>query len=373
MVKENHNLKSTLSYELVEMPLVVPFETSFGRQFNRCALIFRLDSDGITAYSESVTDTDPFYSYEDNSTALGIITRYLAQHITTIPEPAEFMKRVSYVKGHNMAKAALEMLLWDYHAKKKKMPLNQYLGKSRGRAEVGISLGMDPINETISRISNALDMGYKRIKVKIKKGREMGILGPIRDNFPDISLTADANCDYSINDIELLKKIDRFNLQYLEQPLGHDDLVYHSKLAKSISTPICLDESITDVEKARKAFEIGAGEVINIKPGRVGGLTDSIAISEVVRENGGHCWVGGMLETGIGRAFNVAMAAHANINYAGDTSPNSKYFTKDIVTNPFIMKDGFIEVNGGTGTGVEVDTASVSEYRKAGGIIREWD
>jgi len=365
-------MEEKLSYYLVKMPLVMPFETSFGRQLDRCALIFKLEADGITAYSESVTDTDPFYSYENNSTALEIIDKYLSSHITKLPEPGEFMEQVSYVKGHNMAKAALEMLLWDYHARKNGIPLNRYLGKSKGKAEVGISLGMDPIETTISRISTALDMGYRRVKVKIKKGKELSILGPIRDRFPDISLTADANCDYSIKDMELLKKIDRFNLQYLEQPLGHDDLIYHAKLAKSISTPICLDESITEVEKSKKAFEIGAGEVINIKPGRVGGLTNSLAISEVVRENGGHCWVGGMLETGIGRAFNVAMASHANVDYPGDTSPNSKYFKKDIVLNPFTMKDGFIEVNRGNGIGVEVDRDAISGYKIAEGVIKVW-
>ena len=365
-------MEGKLSYYLVKMPLVMPFETSFGRQLDRCALIFKLEADGITAYSESVTDTDPFYSYENNSTALEIIDKYLSSHITKLPEPGEFMEQASYVKGHNMAKAALEMLLWDYHARRNGIPLNRYLGKTKGRAEVGISLGMDPIETTISRISNALDMGYRRVKVKIKKGKEMSILGPIRDRFPDISLTADANCDYSIKDMDLLKKIDRFNLQYLEQPLGHDDLIYHAKLAKSMSTPICLDESITEVEKAQKAFEIGAGEVINIKPGRVGGLTNSLAISEVVRENGGHCWVGGMLETGIGRAFNVAMASHANVDYPGDTSPNSKYFKKDIVLNPFTMKDGFIEVNRGNGIGVEVDRDAISGYKIAEGVIKVW-
>jgi len=365
-------MEGKLSYYLVKMPLVMPFETSFGRQLDRCALIFKLEADGITAYSESVTDTDPFYSYENNSTALEIIDKYLSSHITKLPEPGEFMEQASYVKGHNMAKAALEMLLWDYHARRNGIPLNRYLGKTKGRAEVGISLGMDPIETTISRISNALDMGYRRVKVKIKKGKEMSILGPIRDRFPDISLTADANCDYSIKDMDLLKKIDRFNLQYLEQPLGHDDLIYHAKLAKSMSTPICLDESITEVEKAQKAFEIGAGEVINIKPGRVGGLTNSLAISEVVRENGGHCWVGGMLETGIGRAFNVAMASHANVDYPGDTSPNSKYFKKDIVLNPFTMKDGFIDVNKGNGTGVEVDRDAISGYKIAEGVIKVW-
>ena len=365
-------MEGKLSYQIVKMPLLMPFETSFGRQFDRVALIFRLDADGITSYSECVTDTDPFYSYENNFTALEIIDKYLASHIPKLPEPGEFMEQVSYVKGHNMAKAALEMLLWDYHARRNGIPLDRYLGRSKGKAEVGISFGMDPIETTISRISNALDMGYKRIKVKIKKGKELGILGPIRDRFPDISLTADANCDYSIKDMDLLKKIDRFNLQYLEQPLGHDDLIYHAKLAKSMSTPICLDESITEVEKAQKAFEIGAGEVINIKPGRVGGLTNSIAISEVVRENGGHCWVGGMLETGIGRAYNVAMASNSNVDYAGDTSPNSRYFKKDIVLNPFVMKDGFIEVKRGNGTGAEVDTNALSGYKTAEGVIKVW-
>ncbi|WP_393970845.1 o-succinylbenzoate synthase [Oxyplasma meridianum] len=365
-------MEGKLSYQLVKMPLVTPFETSFGRQLDRCALIFKLEADGITAYSESVTDTDPFYSYENNSTALEIIDRYLVPHLMKLPVPGEFMEQVAYVKGHNMAKAALEMLLWDYHARIKGMPLDRYLGKSKGKAEVGISLGMEPIETTISRISNALDTGYQRIKVKIKKGKELGILGAIRDRFPDINLTADANCDYSIKDIDLLKKIDRFNLQYLEQPLGHDDLIYHAKLAKSMSTPICLDESITDLEKAQKAFEIGSGEIINIKPGRVGGLTNSLSISEVVRENGGHCWVGGMLETGIGRAFNVAMASQVNVDYAGDTSPNSKYFKKDVVLNPFTMKDGYIEANSGVGIGVEVDTNALSGYKTAEGVIKVW-
>jgi O-succinylbenzoate synthase len=348
-------MTAKLSCFHVELPFKTPFTTSFATETTRSALLFRMEVDGVTAYSECVTGDNPYYSYEDNETALHIIETHLAKIVCGLPEPKEFMELSERVKGHNMAKAAMEMLLWDYHCKKRGEPLHKALGETKGHAEVGISIGMDEPSRMVERVGDALKRGYKRVKVKIEKGRELEILEAIRSVYPDIPLSADANTDYRISDLELLKKLDRFNLVYLEQPLQHDDIIDHAKLGKEMSTPICLDESITSVEKARQAFEIGAADVVNIKPGRVGGLTESLKIAEISRSNGGHVWIGGMLETGIGRSFNVALASHKLIDYPGDTSPNDKYFHKDIVRNVFTMADGIIRPNPGAGIGVEID------------------
>ncbi len=358
-----------LSYFIVKMPLKVPFKTSFGTNINKVGIVLKLENDGIISYSESVTDENPFYSYEDNDTAIHIIKNYLSELIRDTPEPEEFLKRSKFIKGHNMAKGSVEMLLFDYHARLNNMPLHKYLGKSRGYADVGISIGMDDIGNMIQRIDEGLKLGYKRIKVKIMKGKEEQIIGGIRDVYPDISLSVDANSDFTEKDFELLKKLDRYNLAYIEQPLYNDDLIFHSKLARELSTPICLDESITSPEKAEKAFEIGACKIINIKPGRVSGLYNSLKIAKITRENNGHVWIGGMLETGIGRSYNVAMASNELIDYPGDTSPNSKYFENDIVKNPYKMENGVIKDNTGNGNGVIVDENLLKKYSIGNGDI----
>lgn len=362
-------MKPLLSYYRFSIPLLTPFTTSFGTETNRTGYILRLEKDGFTSYSECVTAEGPYYSYEDNETAMHIIRTFLAAMIADMPEPAEFLQRASVIKGHNMAKAALEMLLWDYHSRLSGERLADRMGENRGYADVGISIGMDSAEKMVQRVSDSVGKGYRRIKVKIKRGREVEILSPIRDAFPEISLSVDANTDYTMRDLEMLKKLDRFNLTYIEQPLAHDDLIDHSRLAKEIATPICLDESITDSSKASQAFEIGACTVINIKPGRVAGLTESLKIADVCSSANGHCWVGGMLETGIGRAFNVSMASMKNVDYPGDTSPNGRYFARDVVNNPFHMTSGRIEVNGGPGTGVEVDEAFLAGISSDHGLI----
>lgn len=349
-------MSGNLSYYKVKIPLVDPFTTSFGTEADKEVYVFKLEKDGITAYSESVTSVGPFYSYEDNTTAFHVIKSFLADMVKDAPSPEEYIQRASRIKGHNMAKASMEMLLWDYHSKKEGKAISQYIGKSKGYADVGISLGMDKSENTLKKIQNALDRGYKRIKVKIAKGKEMGILTPIRDSFPDIILSVDANTDYRLKDLDILKKLDRFNLVYIEQPMEHDDLLDHAKLRKEISTPLCLDESITSSERAQQALDINACEVINIKPGRVGGFTESLKIAQICKENGAHVWVGGMLETGVGRSYNVALASLDAIDYPGDTSPNDKYFKQDIVTNPFSMDKGTIRPNTGPGIGVTVNT-----------------
>jgi O-succinylbenzoate synthase len=356
-------------FRRVRIPLLSPFTTSFGTQENREALLLFLSADGIEAYSECVADSEPYYSYEDNETALHIIGDILYAYIEDLPAPEVFLRRTAKVKGHNMAKAAVEMLLWDYHAKKNRKPLHSMLGESRGYAMAGISIGMSKIDSMLKSVEDALEKGYRRIKVKISRGREFEILKAIRDRFPDIPLSADANSDYTIKDIELLERLDRFNLLYIEQPLEHDDIVRHAELAKRISTPICLDESITDARKAELAFELGACKIVNIKPGRVSGLSTSLEIASIARKYGGHCWVGGMLETGIGRSFNIALASNALIDYPGDTSPNSRYFAKDIVSNPFEMNEGMIRCNEHPGCGAIVDREALEMYTLQSGLL----
>ncbi|MGC8608920.1 MAG: o-succinylbenzoate synthase [Thermoplasmata archaeon] len=350
-----------LSLYNVKIPLITPFTTSFGTEEYRDAIIFHMKNEGIDAFSESVTSSIPDYGYEDNTTATHIIGDILCKYVTDVPAPEEFMKRSQSVRGHNMAKSAIEMLLWDYYSKYNKKPLDRYLGESRGYANAGISIGMSDLPSMIRQVGQAINRKYKRIKVKIRKGRE-DIVKAIRDTYPDIHLSVDANTDYSYGDLEYLKKLDRYNLEYIEQPLAGDDLIYHSRLSRQISTPICLDESITSPEKAEKALEIGACSVINIKPGRVGGLLNSIKIAKIAHEYGGHVWIGGMLETGIGRSFNIAMASQKIVDFPGDTSPNDKYFKKDIVTNVFQMEDGTIKTNDGPGIGVGVDYGALFGY-----------
>lgn len=362
-------MTTTLTYHKFSMPLKAPFTTSFGTETNRVAYIFHLQADGVNAFSESVANVGPFYSYEDNETIFHVVKTYLADMIKDTPKPEEFLERAKKVRGHNMAKGALEMLLWDYHAKKDGKPMSQAVGKSKGYADVGVSIGMEKPEKMVQIIEGALDRGYKRIKVKIERGRELPILTAIRDSYPDIPLSVDANTDYTLKDMETLKKLDNFNLLYIEQPLDHDDLVDHATLRKNISTPICLDESITSSDRARKAFEIGAGEVINIKPGRASGFTESLEIARITKENGGHAWVGGMLETGIGRAFNVALASSELIDYPGDTSPNDKYFHRDLVKNIFTMENGIIKPNTGPGIGVDVDMEYLEEVSTESGKL----
>ena len=344
----------------VRLPLVSPFTTSFGTETSRNALVLRLEDGGLTALGECVAMERPYYSYEDNATALHIIRDYLAALVEDLPEPREFLERSERIKGHNMAKAAVEMMLWDYHAKKNGKSLVRSLGPSKGYADVGISLGIDRREVTLKKVAAAIDRGYRRVKLKIEKGKEYDIVKSVRDAFPSAELSADANSCYQLKDLPALKRLDRFGLVYLEQPLAHDDLIDHAKLARELSTPICLDESITDLGKASQALEVGAAKVFNIKPGRLGGLTNSRKVAELARESGAHVWVGGMLETGIGRAFNIAFASLRLVDYPGDTSPNDRYFSHDVVANPFAMEEGRIVPNKGPGIGVELDEKVLS-------------
>lgn len=350
----------SLTISLVRLPLLIPFTTSLGTESVRSALILELEFDGVKAFAECVTDENPYYTYEDNETALHMIKDRLSGLIKEKPTPEHFLEKAAKIRGHNMATAAVEMLLWDYHSKLKDKSLSDALGDSKGYSEIGISLGIDKPDLMTKRVGEALEKGYRHAKVKIDRGKEYEILRSIRDEFPEISLSADANSCYTLKDLEILRRIERFDLDYLEQPLGHDDILDHAKLASELNIPICLDESISTVERARQAFEVGAAQVINLKAGRVGGLVNSLQVARIARKNKGHVWVGGMLETGIGRAFSIALACHKLIDYPGDTAPNERYFARDIVKNPFTMKNGRIRPNRGAGIGIQLDSAFLS-------------
>ena len=354
----------SLTVRMVTLPFLAPFTTSFGTEAKRDALILQFDSEGVRALAECVTSVGPYYSYEDNQTALHVMRDHLARLLKDRPTPQEFMMAAEHIRGHNMAKASMEMLLWDYHSKTRGVPLTRDLGPTKGYADVGISLGIDKEEVTLKRVEDAVERGYQRVKLKIEKGKEYEIVNSVRDAFPEITLSADANSCYRLGDAPALKRLDRFGLIYLEQPLEHDDLLDHAKLARMISTPICLDESITSVERARQAFEIGAAQVVNIKPGRVGGLGNSIQIAKAARQHDGHVWVGGMLETGVGRSFNISLASTRLVDYPGDTSPNEKYFAKDIVKNPFRMAGGRILPNKAPGIGVDLDDPFLARVTK---------
>ncbi|MCL4323344.1 MAG: o-succinylbenzoate synthase [Candidatus Thermoplasmatota archaeon] len=361
-----------LSYHHLIIPMKSPFITSFGSSSNKDVLVFQANEGNITAFSESVTNENPFYGPEDNYTALYMIKSYLADKIRDLPLPEEFNERARQIKGNNMAKAAMEMLLYDFHAKKEGASLVKYFKKEiRGYANAGVSLGIDDPNITLKKIDDAIQRGYKRLKVKIKKGYDLELLSKIRDTFPEIPLSVDANSDYTKNDFQTIKSMDRYELEYIEQPLYHDDLYYHAQLAKLIETPLCLDESITSPELAQNAIDMGACSIINIKPGRVGGLDSSLKIAEIARNNNAHCWVGGMLETGIGRAFNISLASLNQVDFPGDTSPNDRYFEHDIVNKTFSMENGTIKPMDGPGIGVKIDPGTVKKFTVGEGVIFE--
>jgi o-succinylbenzoate synthase len=346
------------------MPLLSAFSNSGGTTVARNALILQLAHGGTEALAECVTDEAPSCTGEDNATALRVIRDALAGSLSPHPPtPAEFLSGAEKVKGNQMAKAAVEMLLWDYQAKASGLSLDAALGGSRGYADTGIAIGLGREEEVVSWVGAAVERGYRRVKVKIDRKGAVRTLRAVRDAFPEIPLSADANACFSLRkDLKLLKGIDRFGLEYLEQPLGFDALADHSRLAEEVSTPICLDESVTTLEGAREALEMGAASVINVKPGRVGGLSVAMEIVRLARKSKAHVWVGGMLETGVGRAFNVALASQRLVDYPGDTSPNDRYFDRDLVENPFEMDDGRMRPNTGMGIGVRLDRGLLAEY-----------
>ncbi len=323
----------------IQMPLVHFFETSFGRTTTRRIVLVRVDADGLTGWGEVTAGEAPFYSHETPDTAWHILRDFLIPW--TLGQdwaaPGDVAARFHPIRGHNMAKAALENALWDIAAQQQNLPLAKLVGGTMEEIPCGVSIGIqNSIPELLEKIEREIASGYQRIKVKVKPGWDLNVLEAIRSQFPGILLMADANSAYSLADIAHLKEFDRFYLMMIEQPLGWDDLVDHAKLQREISTPICLDESIHSAGDARKALQIGAAKIINIKLGRVGGFTAARQVHDLCRARNVPVWCGGMLESGIGRAHNIAMSTMPGFTLPGDVSASKRYWAEDII-EPEVM------------------------------------
>ena len=343
----------------IRMPLVHPFETSFGVEQDRECIIVRVEGDGAVGWGECVAGAGPWYSYETAQTAWHILTGFLISMLLgrELSGPQEVFDRLRPVRGHPMAKAGLEMALWDLAAVQQGVSLARLLGGTRERVPVGVSIGIqESVPALLERIASFVEQGYARVKIKIKPGWDVDVVRAVRREFPDLKLQVDANSAYRLEDAPVFRAMDDLDLLLIEQPLGHDDIYEHSKLQRQLRTPICLDESIVSVDHARAALELGSCRVINIKPGRVGGHTSSIRIHDLCRAQGVPVWHGGMLETGIGRAHNVALASLPGFTLPGDISASARYYAEDLVDPPFTLNpDSTLTVPQGVGIGVAVN------------------
>ncbi len=342
----------------VKLELIAPFVTSMGVETHEEHIIVKVDAEGITGWGESVAEGTPFYSYETVQTAWHILKEFIIPEILgkDISNVDEAIALGARVRGHMMAKAGLESALWDMFAKQRKISLSKILGGTRDRVDVGVSIGIQTSAEILlKKIEGYLKEGYKRIKIKIAPGQDIEFVRAVRKEFPDILFQVDANSAYSLDDINLFKQMDDYNLLLIEQPLSHDDIFDHSKLQRELKTAICLDESIHSLADARAAIELNSCKIINIKPGRVGGFTESKLIHDYCAGHNIPVWHGGMLESGIGRAGNVALASLSNFILPGDISASKRYYKEDIVDPAFeVEPDGTIFVPTKPGIGVEV-------------------
>lgn len=343
----------------LRLPLQEPFETSFGRIDSRLIFLVSVESNGLTGWGEVVAAEEPRYSYETVGTAQHIIQQCLAPAILARPivDLEDLSARFSTFRGHNMAKAGLELAYMDLLSQAGGQSLSQLIGGVRERIPVGVSLGIQATFEALlERVKRNLDLGYRRIKLKIKPGWDIDIVSRVRDHHPDILLSVDANSAYRIDDADHLKGLDDFDLLMIEQPLDHDDLNDHSKLQSQMKTAICLDESITGKNRATQALDLQSCRIINIKIGRVGGYSQALAIHDLCNLRGVPVWCGGMLESGIGRAHNIALASLPGFSLPGDISASSRYFARDLIQPEVIVaEDGTVEVPKGPGLGFEVD------------------
>jgi O-succinylbenzoate synthase len=341
------------------MILVSPFVTSMGVEYDEEHIIVRVDGEGITGWGESVAEGTPYYSYETVPTAWHILKDFLIPSILgkDLSGVDEAIKLYEKVRGHMMAKAGLEAALWDAFAKSKKISLSKMMGGVREKVDVGVSIGIQESEALlIKKVEGYLAEGYKRIKIKIAPGNDIRFVAALRKEFPGLRLQVDANSAYTLEDIGLFKKMDEYQLQLIEQPLGYEDIFDHSKLQREINTPICLDESIHSLDDTRAAAELKSCRIINIKPGRVGGFTESKLIHDYCQSMNMPVWHGGMLESGIGRAGNVALASLPNFTLPGDISASKRYYKEDIVDPEFVVNhDGTMDVPKKPGIGVDVN------------------
>lgn len=350
----------------MNLELKSPFQTSFGVQTDRDFIIIELHGKNHIGYGECVASAKPLYSEETVGTVELMLEELLIPALLNkkdIKHPDELSEIFKPFRRNNMAKSALEGAYWDLYSKENNIPLYKALGGTKTEIEVGVSIGIqESLEDLIKVVQGFVNEGYKRIKIKIQPGYDLAILEGIRKQFPIIEMMADANSAYTLEDINLFKKMDNLNLMMIEQPLAHDDIIDHSKLQSEIKSPICLDESIHSLEDAKKAIELESCKVINIKIGRVGGLTEAKKIHDYCASKGIPVWCGGMLESGIGRAHNIAISSLPNFILPGDTAASSRYWNEDIISPEVTVQNGTIPLPNFAGIGYEPNNILMEKY-----------
>lgn len=374
-----------IELRVIEIELISPFRTSMGLELTHPCIIVSVHGGGLTGWgecvaSQAVTAEWAFYSYETVETAWHILKDFLApalvgKKFNSVEPLVQIGERL---RGHPMARAGLEAAVWDFLAKAEGLPLADYLTKGqnysqprRDRVIVGVSIGIQSsIDDTVKNVADYIQQGYQRIKLKIEPGWDVEVARAIRREFPDIPLMLDANSAYTLKDADHLKQLDEFNLLMIEQPLAYDDIYEHARLQSQLATPICLDESIHTLKHAEWAYELDACRIINIKPGRVGGLYHGRAIHDLSLSRGKPVWIGGMMETGIGRAANVALASLPGVTLPSDISASNRYYRKDITEPPFVLnEDSTVSVPSAPGIGVTVDHSQLEVYTQRKVVI----
>ena len=359
----------TITLYHIRLPLVSPFATSFGSIDQKECILVELRAEGLIGYGESAAERDPGYSYETNGTAWHILKDFIAPLILgkDVLDAAGFHHLVEGIRGHHLAKASIEMALWDLLGKRDGKSLKEIFGGERDKVEVGVSIGIQESASALVRTAEEyVEQGYNRLKIKIKPGRDVADTSAVRQAFPDIHLQVDANSAYTLETSETLRPLDQLDLLLIEQPLYEDDIWDHRMLQSQFKTPICLDESVVSPRHARYAVEMEACSIINIKPGRVGGLSQGIEIHDMCHAQGMPVWCGGMLETGIGRASNLAIASLPGFTLPGDISASDRYFPRDITPERFTLNpDSTIDVPTGPGLGVTIDKDVLEQFTLA--------
>ena len=341
------------------------FEISSGTRQDRRILLLRLEGENGVGWGECVAAEDPSYSYETTETAWHVLRRFVLPEVVgrEADGPRDVLEPVGWIRGHRMAKAAVEMAAWDLDAKRAGLPLARHLGGGGGRVPVGVSIGIQPTDDDLLReVERHLARGYRKIKIKIKPGRDVEMLARVRQRFDDDApLMADANSAYTLEDAERLRELDDLDLMMIEQPLAHDDYRDHARLQEELRTPICLDESVRSAGDAALALDLGSCRIVNVKPGRVGGHGSSLEIHELCASRGVPVWCGGMLESGVGRAHNLALATLPGFTIPGDISESARYWEQDVVRPEFELEDGHLRVPEGPGIGVEPNVERIRE------------
>ncbi len=364
----------TVTLREIRMPLVHFFETSFGRTTERRILLLSLDLEGITAWGECVAGEGPFYSEESIDTAWYALASYLAPSVAglSFERASDCVRSFSPIRGHRMAKAALENALWDAEAQAKSMPLWKLLGGTRTAIPCGVSIGIqDSVEQLLDKIEIELAAGYQRIKVKVKPGWDVNVLARIRERWPSIVLSCDANSAYSLADIGHLREFDQFSLLMIEQPLWHDDFYFHGQLQKALKTSICLDEAIRNARDAQAAAELGSCRIVNVKVGRVAGFSEAIKVHDVCQKHAIPVWCGGMLETGIGRSHNIALSTLPNFTLPGDVSASKRYWREDIIEPAVeVSPKGTIQASESAGRGFAIREELIERLTVRKEVIR---